>query len=40
MILKEHPWHPHEQESSHMKRQAEEELGHHMGNMAGILVQH
>jgi mannose-6-phosphate isomerase-like protein (cupin superfamily) len=29
-----------EQESWHMKHQAEEELGHHMGNMAGTLVQH
>jgi hypothetical protein len=35
-----HPWHPKEQESSHMKHQAEEERGHHMGKMAAILVQH
>jgi hypothetical protein len=34
------PMAPHEQESSHMKHHAEEELGHHMVNMAGILVQH
>jgi hypothetical protein len=40
MILTEHPWHPQEQESYHMKHQAEEELGHHMGKMAGIFVRH
>jgi hypothetical protein len=31
---------PREQELSHMKHQAEEELGHHMGKMAGKLDQH
>jgi hypothetical protein len=40
MTLIEHPWHPQEQELLHMKHQAEEELGHHMGKMAGTLDQH
>jgi hypothetical protein len=39
MILTEHPWHPQEQESYHMKHQSGEELGHDMDKMAGILVQ-
>jgi hypothetical protein len=40
MTLIDHPWHPRDQELLHMKHQAEEELGHHMGNMAGSLDQH
>jgi hypothetical protein len=40
MTLIEHPWHPREQEISHMKHHAEEERGHHMGKMAGTLDQH
>jgi hypothetical protein len=38
MISTGHQWHPQEQESSQMKPQAGEELGHHMAKMAGILV--
>jgi hypothetical protein len=37
---REHPWHPREQELSHMKHQAEEERGHPMGKMVGTLDQH
>jgi hypothetical protein len=40
MTLIEHPWHPQEQELSHMTHQTEEERGHHMGKMAGTLDQH
>jgi hypothetical protein len=39
IISTEHQWHPQEQESYHMKHQAGEELGQHMDNLAGILVQ-
>jgi hypothetical protein len=36
----EHPRHPREQELLLMKHQDEEELGLHMGKMAGTLDQH
>jgi hypothetical protein len=40
MISTEHPWHPREQRLLLMKHQEEEELGLHMGKMAGTLDQH